>query len=56
MTSSETTSDPRKINPVQDPQLLPFSYAMPLLTARFSSPAASACLPQSFLELLFKKK
>ena len=45
-----------RINPVQNPQILPISYSMPLVTARFCSPAGSACAPQSLLELFFRKK
>ncbi|MDB5526363.1 MAG: hypothetical protein JWM58_4126 [Rhizobium sp.] len=56
MEKSLATPEARKINPVQDPQILPLSYCMPLVTTRFSSPAASACVPQSFLELFFRKK
>jgi hypothetical protein len=46
----------RELNPVQDPQILPFSYSLPILSGHFSSPAASACLPQSFFELFLRKK
>ena len=45
-----------KINPVQDPQILPISYSLPIWPTRFSSPAASACLSPSFLDLFFRKK
>ncbi len=44
------------VNPVQDPQILPISYALPICTTRFSWPAASACAPTSLLDLFFRKK
>lgn len=44
------------INPVQDPQILPFTYAMPVCSPRFASPAASICLPRNFLDLFLKRK
>jgi hypothetical protein len=45
-----------RLNPVQDPQILPISYAMPLVTMRFASPAASPCVTPSLLELIFRRK
>lgn len=45
-----------RINPVQNPEILPVSFAMPLVTTRFASPAASLCVTPSLLDWLFRKK
>jgi len=45
-----------QVNPIQNPQILPISYAMPLVTARFSSPAASLFVLPTLLGLLFPRK
>ena len=44
------------LNPVSDPQILPVSYSLPVVTARFASPAAMAFAPQSLIDLLFRRK
>jgi hypothetical protein len=58
MKQTEFDAIPSKagVNPVLDPQILPLSYAIPVCTVRFSSPAASACVSPGFLALFFKKK
>ena len=43
------------LNPVQDPQILPVSYSVPIVSARFSSPAASAYVPENFFAAVFRK-
>lgn len=50
-----TDKDVTKLNPVQDPQILPMSYSMPIISARFASPAASAYVPENFFAAVFKK-
>ena len=51
-----TTQDKPSLNPVQDLQILPTSYAMPIMSPRFASPVASAYLPESLLAATFKPR
>ena len=53
--SVRTTSETAKLNPVQDPQLLPNSHAMLIISPRMASPAASAYMPENFFAAVFKQ-
>jgi len=53
--SFRTTDDKAELNAAQDPKILPMSYAMPIVSARFASPAASAYVPENFFAAVFRK-
>lgn len=53
--SVKPTDEASKLNPVQDPQILPMSYSMPIMSPRFASPAASAYMPENFFAAVFKR-
>lgn len=53
--SSKPKEDKPQLNPVQDPQILPVTYSLPIISPRFSSPAASAYLPENFFAAVFRK-